>query len=133
MSLLKKINKWMGEKEEKEEIWVPITEEIQVDQILIASVSKTQIILKHSNSCGTSFFAKKDLEISGFWDNKNANLSIIDVIRNRPVSLYFADKVGIRHESPQLVIISNKEVIWHGSHSVVNRSNVEKALELLGQ
>ena len=132
MSLLKKINKWMGEKEEKEEIWVPITEEIQVDQVLIASVSKTQIILKHSNSCGTSFFAKKDLEINGFWDHKNANLNIIDVIRNRPVSLYFADKVGIRHESPQLVVISNKEVIWHGSHSAVNRSNVEKALELLG-
>lgn len=133
MSLFKKVYEWLGEKEAKEEIWTSISENDQVEQLFIDSVSTTQIILKHSNSCGTSFFVKRDLESADFWEVKNAKLYIIDVIKNRSVSLYLADKVGIRHESPQLFIIKDEEVAWCDSHGAINRNNVEKVLRLLCQ
>ncbi len=43
----------------KDEVWNVLVQNEEVDEIFMASNSAPQVILKHSNSCGTSYFAKK--------------------------------------------------------------------------
>lgn len=113
------------------EIWNFVDSPDKVDEIFLASNDKVQVIFKHSYRCGTSFFAKKGLEAEGLWDKFDTTLWLLDVTGNRGVSNYLADKSGVIHESPQLMVIKDETVIWHGSHSAVNRKNVEQIISTL--
>ncbi len=110
------------------QLWHELESEEQFDEIMMASNEKTQIVFKHSPRCSVSFFAMKNLNDIEFWAAHNVDLHLIDVIRNRELSLAFGDKVSVRHESPQLFVIKNAEVIWHGSHNAVNTGSVAQAL-----
>lgn len=108
--------------------WESVDNESQVDEIILASNQRPQVVFKHSNYCGTSFMAKQNMELIKKSDLDDIDLYMIDVVRERPISRYFADKVQIRHESPQLFVMKNGEVIWHGSHYMVNGDNLIAAL-----
>jgi len=41
---------------------------------------------------------------------------MVDVIRQRPLSREIAARLGIRHESPQTILIRGGAVGWHASH-----------------
>ncbi len=104
--------------------WEIIDSESMIDEIMLSSNNQQQIILKHSNQCGTSFFAKKDLETIDKSEFEGVGFYLIDVIRQRSLSQYLSEKVGVKHQSPQLIILRNAEVIWHGSHNQVNANSL---------
>lgn len=71
-----------------------------------------------------SFIAKKNLE-NGIRDSfPPENCFLIDVIKNKDLSESLAKIFSVRHESPQLFLVHNAEVIWYGSHSSVNADNI---------
>lgn len=117
-----------SDKEKEEERWYEIRTTQEMDNVILASSERPQVILKHSNSCGVSFFAKQNLDSIPSEKLKDADLYIIDVIRYRDVSYYLADKFNIRHESPQVFVIRDKEVVWNGSHGRVSADNVIQSL-----
>lgn len=119
-----------SDKEKEEERWYEIRTTQEMDNVILASSERTQLILKHSNSCGVSFFAKQNLDSIPSEKLEDADLYIIDVIRHRDVSYYLADKFNIRHESPQVFVIRDKEVVWNGSHGRVNADNVVQSLTI---
>lgn len=106
------------------EIWRRVTSDEDVESILSASNSRPQIVFKHSTSCGVSFFAMRSLNTPEILENQNIDLHLIDVIQQHSISQGFAEKVNIRHESPQIFVLKNGEVHWHGSHNSVNAKNV---------
>ncbi len=112
----------------KDAYWDEVLSVEHIDEIFESSSNQQIVIYKHSNQCGTSFFAKKNIEIIDKSDFENAGFYIIDVIRQRPLSNYLAEKVGVRHESPQLIILKDKIVTWHGSHHQVSSNNLLSAL-----
>lgn len=112
------------DKVREEERWYEIRTTQEMDNVILASSERSQVILKHSNSCGVSFFAKQNLDTIPSEQLSEADLYIIDVIRHRDVSYYLADKFNIRHESPQVFVIRDKQVVWNGSHGRVNADNV---------
>ncbi len=114
---------------QSDSFWASITGEDEIDAIILSSNECRQVIFKHSNQCGTSFFAKKNLETLDKSTIGSAYFYLIDVIRQRNLSRYFEEKVGVRHESPQLFVIFKGEIIWHGSHHQVNEENLKIALD----
>jgi len=50
----------------------------------------------------------------------------IDVVMQRNLSLALAEEVGVRHESPQLILLNNGKVAAHASHSRVTEDTVEE-------
>jgi bacillithiol system protein YtxJ len=109
---------------EKNSKWKGIKSEEDIEAVFKASNKKPQIVFKHSSSCGVSFFAKRSLDTPELLDNPDVDLHLINVIQNRSESFYFADKVNIQHESPQIFVLKNGEVQWHGSYASVNANNV---------
>lgn len=91
--------------------------------------SGSHVIYKHSYSCSVSIFAKTRVETVLEKFSAKAAFHFVDVRRNRPVSNYIAEKSGVRHESPQLLIIRDGNVVWHGSHHRVTAEAIGENLQ----
>jgi bacillithiol system protein YtxJ len=120
------LNKLFGKGTEETD-WVQLESEDAVEEVYAASGGRIQLILKHSQSCAVSFFAKQNLDSVPLEEWPEMDRSMVEVVRFRPISQYIAQKTSVRHESPQVLVIANREVIFHASHSEVNKVNIQQA------
>ncbi len=91
--------------------------------------SGVHIIYKHSFACSVCIFTMNSLEreldaISGF-----GTPHFIDVREQRSLSDRVAERSGVRHESPQVVIIRDGQAFWTASHGEVRSDSVLNALK----
>lgn len=121
MSILKTLGNMFNSSDETNDSfgWNGISGEEEVDHILMSSNEKPQVIYKHSRSCAISYLALKDLETLSVESKEKADFYMVDVIGQRPISNHITKELAVRHESPQLFVIKNGEVIWNGSHHQV--------------
>jgi len=88
-----------------------------------------KIIFKHSYKCPTSRRAKKEMD--AFLKNNQQALEyeFVDVIANRDRSNEIERQYGIRHESPQIIILDdNDNIIWDASHRAIKERSINKAI-----
>ena len=130
MSIFSSIGSLFGTQDQQNSgfIWKDLSSEQDIADILNASNKKKQVIYKHSSRCATCYFAQKNVESISANKQQNADFYFVDVIGQRPLSMHIAEKLEIRHESPQLFVISNGEVIWHGSHNELQTEALEELL-----
>lgn len=50
------------------------------------------------------------------------------VIEERPVSLALAERVGVKHESPQALLIKDGRALWHDSHRAITTEALVSAV-----
>jgi bacillithiol system protein YtxJ len=101
----------------------PLTTSEDLDAVFRASHDEPVILFKHSQTCGTSWMAREDLE-TGLLP---APVHEVLVQRHRPVSDALAATLGLRHESPQIVVVSGGKAVWHSSHAGVTAERVARA------
>jgi bacillithiol system protein YtxJ len=53
---------------------------------------------------------------------------IVDVIHNGTVSKRVAERTGIRHESPQTIVLRSGNAIWYASHYDVTKASLRDNL-----
>lgn len=92
-----------------------LTTESQVDELLEGD---TAVIFKHSTRCPSSDFALREVRTFGTC-NPEIPVGMVLVVEDRPLSRYVERKTGVRHESPQALVVRQGAVLWHGSHSAV--------------
>jgi bacillithiol system protein YtxJ len=51
------------------------------------------------------------------------------VVEDRPVSMHVADQTGVRHQSPQAILLYRGEPVWDESHYRITQDSMEAALE----
>lgn len=107
--------------------FIPLNNLSHLSEIGQKSFSKTQIIFKHSTRCSVSSWVKKTLEseVKGFKD-EDFDIYYLDLLQFRDVSNAAAEKFGVRHESPQILVIRNGKCVHHASHSAVTLEGVLK-------
>jgi bacillithiol system protein YtxJ len=91
----------------------------QLDLATLKNNLKSIVIIKHSNRCSISALAlgrvlKRKSEINEF-----AIVHLIDVVTNRETSLKIAEELGVRHESPQIIVIKEGKVVYTESHMAI--------------
>jgi len=94
-----------------------------LDKLLTDSRSKPVVIFKHSNSCGISASAYREME------KLEGQVNLLEVQTARDVSRELADLTGIRHETPQVIVLKDGKAVWNASHFDVKAGAVLKALE----
>ncbi len=109
--------------------WKIVKEEKQLDVIWEASHTKPQAIFKHSISCGISSSVKSSLANEAELLSELVDVHYLDLINFRSVSNLVADKSGVIHQSPQLIIIVNGKVKIADSHFALTPEFVKKHLE----
>lgn len=107
----------------------PLTTPEQFEEILASSYSRPVIVFKHSFTCGTSAQAHEDLAdyLSTQGPFGDAEWYLVDV-RAQALARLLADRLGIRHESPQILLIVSGQVRWHASHYRVTGAAIHAAL-----
>lgn len=81
------------------------------------------LLFKHSTSCGISAGVFRDVSMV------DADVNIVVVQTDRHVSDEIARHTGIRHESPQAIVLKNGEAIYHASHYDINIDEIGRHLE----
>jgi bacillithiol system protein YtxJ len=87
------------------------------------------LLFKHSTRCPVSAdafaeyraFTAAHPEVASGW---------IDVIEERPLSRAVAERTGIRHESPQAILLEHGTPGWNASHAAIRQASLESALAL---
>lgn len=120
-----------SDKDDKQEdgiAWHPLTDNDQITIALEESKDKIIAIFKHSTSCGVSRMVLKSFE-KEYSENDEVKLYFLDLRKHRDVSNAVANELNVRHESPQLIVLKNKEVVHHVSHQDID---AKKIAELAG-
>lgn len=106
--------------------WHPLTRLEQLDEINEESNKQPVAIFKHSTSCGISRMVLNRFEQALAQKGEGGTkLYFLDLLSNREVSNTIAQKWGVRHESPQLLIIKSEKVVDHSSHAAISASAVQ--------
>ncbi|MBO6606767.1 bacillithiol system redox-active protein YtxJ [Psychroserpens sp.] len=112
-------------KEEKVLPWQPLTQVEQLDVIERRSLTKTQIIFKHSTRCGISRMVMNQF-IEQFDLDMQADLYYLDLLSYRDVSNETGYKFQVVHQSPQLLVIKNGITVAHASHGSINDIDLQR-------
>ena len=75
------------------------------------------LFFKHSNSCGISSRAFAEFErYLESAESASVHNCVIVVQTAREASNEIARILGVEHESPQAILVSNGRAVWHDSH-----------------
>ncbi len=96
----------------------------ELDALIEKSNEQSVILFKHSTTCPISAGVYQEIS------SADADINLIVVQHARDVSAAVAEKTGIRHESPQAIILKNGKVVYHASHYDVTADEVEKSSRL---
>lgn len=84
------------------------------------------VLYKHSPTCSLCSWSMHVL--GRFAELEQVEMQLVDVFADRAFSQQIEASFGVRHESPQVLIIENGEVLWHASHRGVAPERVRAAL-----
>lgn len=103
---------------------------IQELQTALADSSRQPLLLfKHSTRCSIS--AKAHQAVEAYLQEEpreDVTYGLIHVIQSRDVSNEAADRLEVRHESPQAILVKDGQAIWHTSHSKITKTALSEAL-----
>ena len=81
------------------------------------------LLFKHSRTCGISAGVMSQ-EMAGV----EAPVNLILVQDDRHISNEIAARTGIRHESPQAIVLKDGEVVYHASHFDITADDIHAGL-----
>ncbi|MCT2535013.1 bacillithiol system redox-active protein YtxJ [Aquibacillus koreensis] len=104
-----------------------IENEMQFEDI--KNDTKAFMLLKHSLTCPIS--AAAEAEYRSFQEEANLPLYILHVQEARELSNTIADTFKVKHESPQVLLFNNDQVVWHESHQRIKQDILASHAEKL--
>jgi bacillithiol system protein YtxJ len=104
--------------------WIPLSDINQLNEIDTQSHTKTQVIFKHSTRCIISRTAIKNFEAT-YNQNLTLDLYYLDLLNYRDISNEIANRYGIMHQSPQILVIKNGKCVYSETHEHIDASKLE--------
>lgn len=132
MGIFDSLRKIAGSRQEESSSWNQPQTEGEIDEILKIS-DKPQVIYKHSYRCSISLIAKRSIESGMDSLLGQADFYLVDVVANRSVSEIIAKKIGVRHESPQIILVQKGKPFWQASHGGVRIDALTEVLNELNE
>ena len=99
----------------------------ELDTLIAQSGNRPVVLFKHSYTCGISAEALDEL-VSHLDSPADAHYAMVTVQTHRDISNAVTAKLGVRHETPQAILVRDGQVAWTASHFRVNASELSKAL-----
>ena len=105
--------------------WNELTDLGQLNEIIAISNEKPVAIFKHSTRCSVSRMALKQFE-NEFDSSDKVTPYFLDLIAHRDISNEIANRFGVTHQSPQLILIKEGKAIYNVSHSDIDAEELGK-------
>jgi bacillithiol system protein YtxJ len=101
-----------------------------LDKLIEESQTRPLLVFKHSYTCGTSAEALDQLLDHLNTGEHHARYAMVTVQTHREVSNAIAARLGVRHQTPQAILVREGKVVWTASHFRVNAAEIGRALEV---
>ena len=109
--------------------WQRLTSVDQLKEAITSSSEKPVLFFKHSTRCSISSMA-----LNGFqkrWEGTSEEIDIyyLDLLNYRDVSNAMAMETGVIHQSPQVIVLKNNEVVYTATHSSIDARSALKSIK----
>jgi len=87
-----------------------------LEAAIAESLERPVLVFKHSRTCGISCEALDELHAHVAESGATASYKVITVQSHRRLSEDTAERLGIRHETPQAILLRDGRPVWNASH-----------------
>jgi bacillithiol system protein YtxJ len=94
-----------------------------LESLMSDSAMRPVIVFKHSNACSISARAYREME------KLDGQVNILEVQSARDISRELSTLTGVRHETPQVIVLRDGKAVWNASHFDVTAADVTEAVE----
>ena len=99
-----------------------------LDAAIDESRTRPVLLFKHSRTCGISAEALDELRSHLERGSAAAAYKVITVQSHRRISDEVADRLGVRHETPQAILLRDGRPDWKASHFRITADELNRAL-----
>jgi bacillithiol system protein YtxJ len=99
-----------------------------VDAALDESHERPVLIFKHSRTCGISCEALDELQAHIESGAGGASYKVVTVQSHRQVAHEIATRLGVRHETPQAILVRDGQPVWSASHFRITAQQLRAVL-----
>jgi bacillithiol system protein YtxJ len=99
-----------------------------LEAAIAESLERPVLLFKHSRTCGISCEALDELHAHARAAGRVAACKVITVQSHRGLSDKVAERLGIRHETPQAILLKNGQPVWNASHFRITAAELGRAL-----
>ena len=100
----------------------PVSDAAALEELFARSHEQPVLLFKHSTACPISARAYRQME------EVKTPVSIVVVQQSRDVSREVEKMTGVRHETPQALVLRNGRAVWNASHFDITADVVEQAV-----
>ena len=104
----------------------PLRDDETFQSALARSQEEPIILYKHSSTCPLSAAARREME--QFVQEEDVPVYEVVVQEARPASNRIAEELGIRHETPQVILLDRGRPLFDASHRDITTQTVRQAL-----
>ena len=87
-----------------------------LEAAIAESLERPVVLFKHSRTCGISCEALEELQAHASATGPKAAYKVITVQSHRRLSDTASERFGIRHETPQAIVLRHGQPVWNASH-----------------
>ncbi len=98
--------------------FVPVTTAEALESLFSQSAEHPVIVFKHDTSCPISKAAYSQLQ------GVTQDVAVVDVARSQALSEEIAARTGVKHESPQVLVVQDGQAVWSASHYDITEAAV---------
>lgn len=107
--------------------WRKLTDLGLLNEIVELSNEKPVLIFKHSTRCSISRYSLKQFE-NDFELEDRIIPYYLDLLNHRDISNAIAERFGVFHQSPQIIVIKDGKATFDTSHESIDARKLEQYL-----
>ena len=111
----------MAQASPQESNFVVVEDRTALEELIARSQNAPVVLFKHSLTCPISARAYRQMQAY------EGEVALVIVQRAREVSREVEARTGVRHESPQVIILRGGKVAWSASHFDITAEAVAQA------
>ncbi len=107
----------------------PLRDVQSLDAAIAESSVRPVLLFKHSRHCGVSCEALDELLAHLDGSDLEAAYKMITVQTHRSVSDAASERLGLRHQTPQAILLRDGKVVWNASHFRITAAQLDDVLK----
>lgn len=109
-------------------MWNDLTELKQLDTIVAESAQTPVLIFKHSTRCPVSRMALRNFEQEYDIEEGTHKAYYLDLLKHKDISNEIAERFGVYHQSPQVILIKDGKAVYDTSHHEIDAGEIQKKI-----
>jgi bacillithiol system protein YtxJ len=106
----------------------PLTDVASLDAAIEESHLRPVLLFKHSRTCGISCEAMEEIHAHIAGAGETATYRVVTAQTHRRVADEIAVRFGIRHETPQVILLRQGQPTWSASHFRITARQLDAVL-----